>query len=45
MIWYDNYNIYIKYSSDKSKDDGIVYTQKYIYPSIITDFTKIVDSD
>ena len=45
MIWYDNYNIYIKYSWDQPKDDGIIYTQEYIYNWIVSDFNSIVDNN
>jgi len=45
MIWYDNYNIYIKYSSDTPKDDWRIYTQKYIYNWIVSDFNTIADDN
>ena len=45
MIWWDNYNIYIKYSKDEPKDDGITYTQKYIYNWVVSNFASIADKN
>ena len=43
MIWWDKYNVYIKYSNDKPEDNWVNYTQKYIYDNVVSSFEDIVD--
>jgi hypothetical protein len=45
MIWWDNYNIYVKYSNDEPENNGVVYNQLYIYPDVVSNFASIIDSD
>ncbi len=45
IIWYDQNNVYIKYSKDKPSKTWIINTKKYIYDNIINDFESITDNN
>ena len=45
LIWYDNYNVYVKYSNDEPENNGVIYNELYIYPSTVKNFANIVDKN
>ncbi len=45
LIWWDSYNVYVKYSWDKPANQWINYTQTYIYDGIVSNFANITDNN
>ena len=45
LIWYDHYNVYIKYSNDVPENNWTTYKQLYIYDNTISNFSSIIDKN